>query len=419
MGRRILIVGGGYAGAMCAVRMARRTPADVEIVVAEPRPFFVERVRLHERAAGGGRARRSFASLFAGTRVQHRLATVAGIALEQRRVFFERTAGATVAASATRTEASEGFDELILATGSVGGGRDVPGIEHAWSCATEEHAVALRERLARDRGAAVVIVGGGLTGIELATELGSRDGARRITLVTNGELAPELSARARLHVRRALEAARVELREHSAVAAVERDGVVLGSGDVLPSDVTVWCGGMVAAPLARRSGLAVDELGRAEVDGRLRSTSHGFVRVIGDAARVAIAGPGGGPQPLRMACATALPQAAFCADDLARELRGLPRPGLSFAYAAQCISLGRRDGVIQQVDPFDASTRRWIAGRGAAWLKEMICRYPLIAVRLETRGIGYRWPKAPPLAGGRSAELPRAGAPDHLTAGLS
>ena len=395
MTRRILVIGGGYAGLLFANRLARKTrAADAQIVLASARPWFVERVRLHEDAAGHGPARRALASMVDPRRVTVRLGTVESVDFAAQRASFAE--GPT-----------EAFDELVLATGSVQARPPVPGFEHARSCANEEEALALQAELgALPHAARVVVVGGGSTGIELATELGDQRRDLRVTLVTSGDVGACVSPAAQQHIRAVCTRMNIELREHARVVAVERDGVVLASGDAVPAAITIGCGGFVPSPLAGALGLAVDAIGRALVDDQLRSTSHVHVRVIGDAARV---DPGARGAPLRMACATALPQAAFCSDAIARELAGDEARAFSFAYLVQCLSLGRREGLVQYVDPWDAPRRLFVKGRVAAWIKELICRYAAGSPRLERRGIGYSWPKAP-------ARLP-APAPDpHLLA---
>ncbi len=381
MAARILVIGGGYAGVLFANRLARKTRAkDAQIVLASARPWFVERVRLHQDVAGRGPQRRPLASIVDARRVSVRIGTVESVDLAARRATF---GGGP----------SEAFDELVIATGSVQAGPAVPGFEHARSCANEEDALALQASLgALPHAARVVVVGGGLTGIELATELGERRRDLRVTLVTSGDIGGCVSPGVRDHIRAVCTRIGVDLREHARVVAVERDGVMLASGDAVPAAITTWCGGFVPSPLAGAIGLAVDEIGRAMVDAQLRSTSHAHVRVIGDAARV---DQGERGAPLRMACATALPQAAFSADAVARAIAGQEARAFSFGYLIQCLSLGRRDGIVQHVDPWDAPQRLFVSGRVAAWVKELICRYAAGSPRLERRGISYAWPKAP------------------------
>ena len=46
----IVVIGGGYAGTLAANHLRLR--ADVEITLVNPRPVFVERIRLHQLVAG-------------------------------------------------------------------------------------------------------------------------------------------------------------------------------------------------------------------------------------------------------------------------------------------------------------------------------------------------------------------------------
>lgn len=48
----VVVIGGGYAGVMAANRMTRR---GVTVTLINPRPAFVERIRLHQRQAVGER----------------------------------------------------------------------------------------------------------------------------------------------------------------------------------------------------------------------------------------------------------------------------------------------------------------------------------------------------------------------------
>src|SRR5262245_50087017 len=48
----VVILGAGYAGQMAAARIAKRRP-DARLTVIDASPVFVERIRLHQMAAGG------------------------------------------------------------------------------------------------------------------------------------------------------------------------------------------------------------------------------------------------------------------------------------------------------------------------------------------------------------------------------
>lgn len=379
---RVMIVGGGYAGSLCATRIARRGRGRAEVVLVDPRPGFVERVRLHEEAATGALPSRPHEERL-GRDVRFVLGSVRGVDFDRRRVVIEHAGGSR----------SEPFDRLVIATGSVSSAGAVPGAaEHAYGCATLEDAQRLSRRLAEASGARVVVVGGGLTGVELATEIAERRPDLSVQLLTRSVLLPEFGEQARAHAKRALARLNVRVFEHAPVRAVLPRGVAIDERTEVPSDVTVWAGGLAPSSLPRAVGVAVDETGGAVVNARLESISHERVHVVGDAAVVRV-----GPEArrIRMACATATPMGAFVADDIVRDLRSEPTPPFSFGYPGRCVSLGRKDGMVEATDREDSPTHLRFSGRAGAFVKELICRYARAAATMERRGLGYRWFNAP------------------------
>ncbi|MDT5326668.1 MAG: hypothetical protein QOF25_3820 [Mycobacterium sp.] len=63
----------------------------------------------------------------------------------------------------------------------------------------------------------------------------------------------------------------------------------------------------------------------------------------------------------------------LAADALAARLTGRKISETPTRYTVQCISLGRRDGIIQRVTPDDQVTTTVISGRTAARIKELVC----------------------------------------------
>src|ERR1700684_2832397 len=57
----IVVIGGGYAGTLAANHLRLR--ADVEITLVNPRPVFVERIRLHQLVAGNSTAAVDYGTL--------------------------------------------------------------------------------------------------------------------------------------------------------------------------------------------------------------------------------------------------------------------------------------------------------------------------------------------------------------------
>jgi NADH dehydrogenase FAD-containing subunit len=174
------------------------------------------------------------------------------------------------------------------------------------------------------------------------------------------------------------------------VERVEADRLVLTDGAEVASELTIWCGGFRASPLAAHSGLETDGLGRLLVDRTLRSISHPQIIGAGDSAATPAFVAG---KPLRMACQVAGPMGAHAADTAVAELKGRePRP-LHFGYLHQPISLGRKDGLIQFVDRADRPKDSMLTGRAAAIYKELISSGPIPSMKLERLMPGAtKWP---------------------------
>ncbi|WP_037850897.1 NAD(P)/FAD-dependent oxidoreductase [Streptomyces sp. NRRL S-340] len=387
MQHRIIVLGAGYTGAVAAGRLARRLHReDATITLVNAEPDFVERVRLHQLAAGGHLAPRLFSEMFAGTGVLLKHARVTGVDADRRTVTVrtadgtrrtDRTTGTGGTDRTDGTDRSGGteeleYDTLVYALGSGWDTQGVPGAaEHAHEIASRSGALRLRERLARlDAGAHVLVVGGGLTGLEASTEIAESRPDLDVALAVRGDLGERLSPKGRAHLRKVLGRLGVTVHEHTAVTGVGADRVTTADGTHIAADVTVWTTGFAVHPIARATTLEVTGTGRIVVDRTMRSLSHPDVYAIGDAAMAA--GPGG--KPLRMSCASGIPTAWQAADALAARLTGAKIPTVPLRYFNQCVSLGRRDGLIQYVTADDRAVRAALTGRFAALYKEVVCK---------------------------------------------
>lgn len=378
---RAVVIGGGYAGVLAANRLTQQCA----VTLINPRPEFVERIRLHQLVAGNDDAVEGYDSLLHGD-VELVIDEAARIDAPARRV----TLG---------SGAELGYDYLVYAVGSIGAvPAGVPGAaEFAYPLSEFEQAARLRDRLADvPLSAPVVIVGGGLTGIEAAAEFA--EAGRPVTLVTS-VLGPSLSAPGRRSVAKRLRTLAVDVLDGTAVTAVAADAVQLADGRSLPSAVTVWTAGFGVPGLAAASGLTTDSLGRLLVDETLTSVDDSHIVAAGDAASPSDA-------PLRMSCQAALPMGAQAANTVLSRIAGTDPAVLSQAMTGQCISLGRAGGTIQLAHTDDTVRNLYIGGRTAAFIKERVCRGTLGFLRKEARKPGsYFW-----LRGGRR-ERRLAGAP--------
>ncbi|MFJ7779414.1 NAD(P)/FAD-dependent oxidoreductase [Streptomyces yangpuensis] len=382
MKHRIVVLGAGYAGAYAAGTLARRlSPADAEITVVNAEPDFVQRLRLHQLAAGQEIEAPQLTEVFAGTGIRLRLARVTGVDPERQ----------VVAVADADGGGELGYDTLVYALGSHGADHGVPGVtEHAFDIAARPSALRLRERLdsldRRDGGGNVLVVGDGLTGIETATEIAESRPGLSVTLIARGELGAPLSAGARSHLRRACDRLGITVREHTHVEGVETARVLCADGTVLASDATVWTAGFAVTPIAATSGLEVTGNGRIVVDRTMRSVSHPHVYAAGDSACAV----GDNGQPLPMSCASAGYTGRQAVGAIVGHLTGREIPNTKLEYVGNHISLGRRDGILQLVDGEAEAKPKYMGGRKAARIKEGIVKMSLWATSHPTFGLPQR-----------------------------
>ncbi|MFK0258559.1 NAD(P)/FAD-dependent oxidoreductase [Streptomyces sp. NPDC090445] len=377
---RIIVLGAGYAGAAAAGRLAKRLHRDdVAITLVNAEPDFIERVRMHQLAAGQDLRPRPFGEMFAGTGVGLKLGKVTGIDVDRRTVSLTEADG-----GAAELE----YDTLVYALGSGWNDHGVPGVaEHAHEVASRPGALRLRARLAGlAAGQQVVVVGGGLTGLEAATEIAEARPDLGVALAVRGGLGDWLSPKGRSHLSKVLGRLGITVHEHAAVTAVEADRVTTADGETVPAAVTVWTTGFAVHPIASATALQVGATGQIVVDSTMRSVSHPDVYAIGDAAMAM----GPGDKPLRMSCASGGPTAWQAADAIAARLTGGKMPNVPIRYFNQCISLGRKEGLIQYVTADDRAVSAALTGRFAALYKELVCKAAAWAVANPTLGLPTR-----------------------------
>ncbi|MFT7837841.1 FAD-dependent oxidoreductase [Saccharothrix sp. BKS2] len=379
MPHRITVLGAGYAGTYAAGRLARHLhPDDVEITVVNAEPDFVERLRLHQLAAGPDLRRYELAELFAGTGIRLRPARVTAVDAGRRTVTVTGDGGPD------RLD----HDTLLYALGSTVADHGVPGVaEHAFHVAGRPSALRLRRRLDELAGnGSVLVVGGNLTGIEVATEIAESRPGLDVTLVTSGELGGWLGPRARRHLLRAFDRFGIAVHEHTTVERVGATGVVAADGTAFASDATVWAAGFAVHPIAAASGLAVADDGRVLVDRLMRSVSHPGVYAAGDSAH-AVDRNG---RPLPMSCASAGATAMQAVSAIVGDLTGRRIPKTTPAHVGNHLSLGRRDAIYQLVDG-EARSRSWaLCGRPAARAKAAVLRVAAFGMAHPTFGMPTR-----------------------------
>ena len=370
---QVVVIGGGYAGVIAANHLRLRP--DVDITLVNPRPEFVERIRLHELVTGSDDAVVAYSDIL-GDGVRLVVDAATRIDTGARRV--ELFSGESLP-----------YDYLIYAVGSGSARPAVPGAdEFAYPIADLEEAQRLTTALGKlHHRAPVCVVGAGPTGIETAAELAEQ--GRAVTLVCGAVLGPYLSTPGRRSVAKQLRKLGVEIVDgpQAMVTAVAADEVTLGDGRRLASHVTIWTAGFGVPDLAARSGLRTDAMGRLLTDETLTSVDDDRVVAAGDAAAPS-------NQPLRMSCQAAIPLGAQAANTVLARIAGDQPAVISQAFTGQCISVGRTGATIQIARTNDVVLPLYIGGRTAAMIKEAVCKGTVSFLRREARKPGsYFWIK--------------------------
>jgi NADH dehydrogenase len=359
--RKVVVIGGGYSGTMAANHLRMR--GDVDITLVNPRPKFVERIRLHQLVAGTHEATADYGSLLGD-----------GIKLVVDTATRIDTANQTVELA---TRPALDYDYVIYAVGSTAAvTASVPGAaEFAYPIAELELAQRLRNPIDElHPDAPITVVGAGLTGIEAATELAEQ--GHNVTLVCGGQLGPYLSEPGRRSVAKVLRKLGIDVLEADVVTEVRRDAVDFADGAVRPSAVTIWVAGFGVPDLAATSGLRTDAIGRLLTDETLTSLDDPRIVAAGDCAS-----PSG--VPLRMSCQSASPLGAQAANTVLSRIAGTAPAVIDQAFAGACISLGRKSGTLQFARKDDMAVNLYFSGRFVASIKEAVCKGTLWALSRE------------------------------------
>ena len=346
--KRLLIIGGGFAGMYAATSAARLrslqgvSPDELEIALIAPEPFLVIRPRLYEINPETMKA--PLTELFNVIDVRYVQGSVETIDSASGLVSFIGADG--------KPETLD-YDRLVLAAGSRGFRPNIPGLaEHAFGVELMDEAIkldahlhALAKRPSSKGRNTVVVAGGGFTGIETATEMPGRlrailgrDADIRVAIVERNELiAPQTGDNPRPVIAKAIRDAGVELILGVGVTNVDANGVMLSNGERIESATVIWTAGMRASPLTGQIPAPRDNLGRLIVEPDLRVPGVKNVFATGDTAKVA-ADDLGNIAP--MTCQFAIRLGAFAGHNAAADLLGQPTEAYHQKTYVVCLDLG-------------------------------------------------------------------------------
>jgi NADH dehydrogenase len=365
--KRILILGGGFAGAYTALYLQKRlsgTP-DVEVMVVSQENFVLFTPMLHEVAGSDAAATdvvQPLRKMLRHTSVL--IGDIESIDLDKKQV--------RVRQSDLVHHRDLAYDQLVLALGSVTNFYHIPGIEeYALTMKTLGDALVVRNRAIdaleladgepdeteRKAMMTVVVAGGGFAGVETVGAVNDllreslkfynnlSENMLRIVLVdAGGAILPELGESLGRYAQKHLGLRGVEIHLNTAVKSYDGKEVVLGDGARIASRTVIWTAGITPVPIL--ANLPCNkQRGHIVANEYLQVLDWPGVWALGDCAQVPdLTRPGKCCPPTAQ---HATRQAAVLAHNIVAAMHGQALKPFKFKTLGLLATIGRRTGVAE------------------------------------------------------------------------
>jgi NADH dehydrogenase len=376
--RRVVIIGGGFAGLKCAMELA---PHDnISITLIDKHNYQQFHPLLYQVATGilspanAAFALRDILRTFPNVDVQ--MDEVTSVDVQER----------TVTTASGNTFSG---DFLVLATGSHVNFFGTPGAQqyalplYSLTDAEKLRSAILKTLEAADRSPQdtapgslnFVIVGGGPTGVEMAGTLADTlhqllrsefhhippANAQVFLIERSPVVLSEFSTASQTYAKSALEQHLVQLRLGVAVKEVTPSAVLLSDGSEIPAKTVIWAAGIKASDVPSKAPLPKRPDGRLNVQPDLTLRGFDDVYVLGDLANAT--GPDG--KPLPQLAAVAQQAGKHCANNILASIQGEPTTPFNYSDRGILAMIGRNAAIAEL-----GKSHHEITGRFAfvAWL---------------------------------------------------
>lgn len=384
--RNIVVLGGGFAGLWSAVGAMRAIDeyglSDVGVTLINRDPYHTIRVRLYESDLS--QVRVPLIDILEPIGVQLEIANVHTIDSEKQIV--------SITGENKQTKEIE-YARLVLATGSHLFRPDIEGLSQftfdidTFNAATllNTHLESLPSHTNSPGRFTVIVIGAGLTGLELACELPARlkaiakDNSHAVRVILadhNDHIGSNMGDEACSIIKSVLSKLGIESLTGAKVEKITAAGAVI-NGTLIPASTVVWTAGMRANQLADSLPGAHDRFGRLIVNEYLQATNAQNVFAAGDIACVKV----DNDHDSVMSCQHGRPMGRFAGHNLVCHLQGKPMLPFKVPYYVTVLDLGPWGAIY---------TEGWdrhviSSGQDAKLTKELINRHriypPLTKVR--------------------------------------
>ncbi|MDR4504875.1 MAG: NAD(P)/FAD-dependent oxidoreductase [Candidatus Scalindua sp.] len=362
--KNIVVIGAGYGGITAALRLARlfRKHPEYQIHLIDRNPYHTLKTQLHEAAI-----RKTAVSIPIDRIIQ------------KKNIIFhlgEVTRIDTAKQSVHMGNKSLQFYCLAIALGSQVNFYNIPGLQkNSFPLQTLRDAQLIYDYITRLCARAAsepieqrrrdmlrfVVGGGGLSGIEFASELADHAAqcignyhvnpqeVEIIIIESGSHIMSKMDESFAARIHKKLIEKSIKIVTGTKIVSRTPDTVTLSSGKILRTKTVIWTGGIRMQELARQSGMKIGQLGRIIVDGFLRVEGYPFIYAIGDNA---LAMNPYSKEPVPAAAQFALQQGRLVADNIYADIvRGEKKPYRP-KLLGEVVSLGRHLAVGWLALPF-------------------------------------------------------------------
>ncbi|MGD9015631.1 MAG: FAD-dependent oxidoreductase [Candidatus Omnitrophota bacterium] len=309
--RKILIIGGGFAG-LSALRRLCRYRKKLDITLIDKKESFDFLPALPD---------------IIGERISHQYLSyrLDDLCLKLGCKFInqEVTSLDLDKKIVLATSADFAYDYLILASGSETnfyGSQEIK--RYAYKLDNVLDAQRILQSLKRDAFQTCVVSGGGYTGIEVATNLkrycAKYKKNKKILIVDMAaSLLGPLPNWMKNHVRANLQRLNIEVILNTSVSKIQAEGVALSNGQFYNNAMLIWTAGVKVSDYIFALSKEKSRQGRISIDENLKLTKSCFI--AGDAGQFLDKGI-----PLRMAVQFSIVQGRVAALNILRSIKGMP-----------------------------------------------------------------------------------------------
>jgi len=364
--KKILILGGGYAGVgvLNKIQKTFESNVDVNIELVSESNFFLHTPMLPEMATGTIEPRhiatpiRRFCK-----RARFHQSKVVDISLDSKQVTIQRMSD--------KSQKILSYDYLVLAMGGKTNFFGNSNIEkNSLTIKSLDDAIIIRNHIIsmledadqetdpilQQKLMTFVVVGGGFAGVETVGELNdfirettrkfyrniSHDNIKIILVSAGDKILPEIGNLGE-YSKRALQKAGVEIYTNTRLEDISNDIAVLNNGEKISTMTVIWAGGNTVDDVIQKIDTKHHQSGRLVVNRQLKLEDHPEVFALGDCA-FSVDPRSGKPYP--PTAQHAIRQAKTVAKNLEHKINGVGfQEDFIYDTKGSMAKIGKNDGV--------------------------------------------------------------------------